>query len=364
VTVIAWSAFAIIMTLAITNVRYLRRRKGLGSEIGPAGLVSVIIPARNEADNLARLLPKLLSQQDVSFEVLLYDDGSEDGTGSVAQSYDDSRVRVLRGEGPPPGWVGKVHALYQATREAKGDIYLFLDADTAFKDSRSLARMLARYRAVPPRSVLTGVPHFRGGGALIVSVIPYTLLTAFPLPLVARVKSRFVAALNGQCWLIGRDLYHEFEPHRHNAGQVVEDIRIAQYLTSQGVIPYFADLQDELEVWMYRNNAEAWRGFRKNVYPAMGGVYPAKEGRPLPFALIWSWFAFLYLVAPAALSGWLLVPIYLSKLVSDRYTRLPLWVSALAPLSFFLAALLQLDSALSHARGRVIWKGRNVHRTG
>jgi len=317
-----------------------------------AGTVSVLIPARNEERNLARLLPSLLGQRGVTFEVIVYDDASEDGTGRVVREADDPRVRLLRGGGPPPGWVGKVHALYQASQVATGDVLLFLDADTRFVAQDGLADIARRFAALPAPSVLTALPRFRGGAALLVSLVPYGLLTNLPLPVAERWGGRWLAALNGQCWMIRRQDYLAHEPHLRHPGEVLEDVRIGQYLASRGLRPRFADLKGELEVWMYAGMGEAWRGFRKNAYLLLGG-------RLLPFLFFFGLYVLTFVAAPFRSLGWLGWAMA-TKLASDRFCRLPLWVSAAAPVTFGLWTVLLLDSAWSHTRGRVDWKGRDV----
>ena len=122
-----------------SNLWYLHRYRRRAS-LDTLPTLSVLIPARNEAANLKRLLPSLLAQDHPAFEVIVYDDGSEDATWEVLQSVDDPRLTAVQGSGPPPGWVGKVHALYQATRRAAGSRYLFLDADAALNDASLTAR--------------------------------------------------------------------------------------------------------------------------------------------------------------------------------------------------------------------------------
>lgn len=348
-TVILLLAYAVMTAVLCANLVHLARRDRKRAAF--TGRVSVLIPARNERANLSRLLPSLLGQRDVDFDVIVYDDASEDGTAEVVTATADPRVRLLRGSGPPPGWVGKVYALHQASLHARGDVFLFLDADAAFTDDRALHRILARFAALPAGSVLTGLPHLRGGGALLVSLIPYGVLVNQPLPLTERLRSR-LNSMNGQCWLIAREDYRRHDPHAAHANEVLEDIRIGQYLSARGVRPHFADLADDLEVWMYRTTAEAWRGFRKNAYLLTGG-------RPAPFAVFWTMFVVVFLAGPVLAPAWVSW-IFATKLVSDRLARYPLWVSALAPVTLVLWAALLVDSALSHHRGTVDWKGRPV----
>lgn len=314
--------------------------------------LSILIPARNEADNLRRLLPSLLEQVYPAFEVIVYDDGSDDGTWEVLQAVDDDRLTAIRGEGPPPGWVGKVHALYRATRHASGDLYLFLDADAVLNDPQALQRLVERFAALPARSILSGFPRLRGHGALLVSLVPNTILVSLPWPLVRRTRTSALGALNGQCWMIRADHYHRHEPHRAHPDDVLEDVQIGRHLKAEGLFPTLVDVQREVSVHMYAGFREAWRGFRKNAYLILGGT-------PLRFVALFVLFAAAFVLAPLA-EPWLLLSIYGLKTVTDRRSGFPGWVSALAPLSYLLASVLQLDSARHHGRGDVIWKGRRV----
>lgn len=349
-----WLPWALVSAVLLANLWYLARSRR--QTPARAGLsVSVLVPARDEERNLQRLLPSLLGQRDVDFEVVVYDDGSTDRTAAVVAESGDPRVRLLRGTGPPPGWVGKVHALYEASRVASAEALLFLDADTVFTHPGALASLRDRFAALPPQSVLTAVPRFRGGGLLLVSVVPYALLTILPLLLVRAAHSRYLAALNGQCWMIARSDYLTHQPHLNHPGEVLEDMRIGRYLAGRGVIPQFTDVRDDLEVWMYGGFRDAWRGFRKNAFLLTGGGL-------LEFAAWFLVYCVIVLAAPVA-SPLFLIPAFATKLIADRFSRFSPWVSLMMPLSMVLWAGLLLDSATSHWFGRVAWKGRNVAST-
>ena len=96
--------------------------------------LSVIVPARNEADVLEPCLESLLAQSEVGFavgedwELLLVDDGSTDATRSIALSL--AGVTVLDPEPLQPGWTGKANAVWTAAKKARGEWLLFTDADT------------------------------------------------------------------------------------------------------------------------------------------------------------------------------------------------------------------------------------------
>ncbi len=340
-----------LLAVFAANVVYLRRRASHPpAPTFPPG--SVLIPARNEANNLPRLLGSLHEQDYPDFEIVVYDDGSADETPEVLRRFASPRLITLRGEGPPAGWVGKVHALYQATRQARGSLFLFLDADTELHGADALRRLVDDYAALPAPSVMTVLPRFRGGGMALVSIVPNAILTGLPWPLVRRVRSRSLGALNGQCWVIDAASYRQHEPHRAVAGEILEDVAIGRYLKERGVIPYLIDANDRVSVHMYADLRDAWAGFQKNAYLLFGGTVPR-------FALLTALFILTYVAAPFV-DARFLVLIYLNKLLTDRWSGIPLWVSAIAPLSFILAATLQIDSARSHLTGRVRWKGRSV----
>ena len=342
---------AVLFLTLLANAVYMRR--GLRrTPLASYPLVSILIPARNEEDNLNRLLPSLLAQQYPSFEVLVYDDGSEDGTWDVIQAVKDSRVQGLKGDGPQPGWVGKVHALYQASRHARGDLYLFLDADAEMMDSDALLRLVERFSALPPNSVGTGLTRLRGGGSLLVSLVPNALLSALPWPLVRFLRLRSLGALNGQCWLISADHYRQYEPHERVKNEILEDVEIGRYLKGEGLTPVLLDLKNEVAVYMYRDFAEAWHGFRKNAYLIMGGS-------PLAFVTLVTFFFFTYVLAPF-FSLWFLLSIYILKGSTDRLGGFPVLITLMTPISYLLSPFLQLDSAFHHWTGRVSWKGRPV----
>ena len=343
----------ILLFIFLVNLFYLyRRKKKATRENSPR--VSILIPVRNEEDNLQRLLPSILSQNYPDFEVIVYDDDSSDATWNVLTAAKDARLQSLKGNGPPEGWLGKVHALYQATRQASGEYYLFLDADTKLNDEHALERLVDKFSALPPQSVLTGLPRYSGKGLLLVSLVPSAILTYIPWPLVRPVSQDSLSALNGQCWMIDATSYHRHEPHQHVAREVLEDVLIGRYLKTKGIIPALVDVQREVAVYMYDGFADAWRGFRKNAY--------LLAGNNVVSAALYLVFLLCVFVLSPLVALWLLALVYTNKCCTDRICRFPLWVTFLAPLSFVLGVILHIDSAWHHLSGNVSWKGRAVQK--
>jgi glycosyltransferase involved in cell wall biosynthesis len=345
-----------VLSLALVNLAYLRRRAGrpLPSDDAALPSLSILIPARNEEANLARLLPSLMSQDYPDFEVVVVDDASEDSTWEVIQRHADPRLVPIKGAGPPPGWIGKVHALYQATRKAQNEVYLFLDADAELRDPAALRRMVTVFASHGGNVVMSGLPRFRGkpGGLLLTSLVPLAIIGALPIPLVPRTRTSAIGALNGQIWLIHATDYQKHEPHQALPAEILEDVQIGRYLKRQGMTVHFEDVGGALDVYMYNTASEAWHGFRKNAYLLQGG-------RPLTFLLSLGLFFLTFVVAPWL--GWtFLASTVLIKGVCDIGARLPWWVIPFAPAILLAGAAVQIASAYAHLVGQVTWKGRTV----
>lgn len=337
----------------LSNRIVLRRT---ARRVRPARLprLSVLVPARNEEAHLPRLLASLWAQDHPDFEVIVYDDGSTDATPEILAQDADPRLVRLRGEGPPPGWVGKCHALYQATRHATGEAFLFLDADVELRHAGALRALAERFAALPAPAILTGFPYYGdSGGLLLVPLVVDSMLIGLPWALVPTVPVRDLAALNGQVWMIRAADYYAHEPHRRHRCDVLEDVEIGRTMKAAGVPPYLAALHRDLSVRMYASTAEAWRGFSKNAYLLFGGT-------PVRFGAMWTFYTALFVATPLA-SPWAMASMVGLKLVADTSAGLSPLLALGAWPSYAAGSAVSLASARAFRSGTVTWKGRNVH---
>ena len=336
-------------------------------------VVSVLIPARDEAENLSRSLPALMRSAYGPLEVIVLDDGSTDATTAVARGIAalDPRVRVLQGTEPPRGWTGKNWACHQLAREADGDILLFCDADVV-PGPDALGRTAAALEA-EGADVLTAFPRHRYGTAAERAVVPVVaqlpIAALLPLPLVHRTRAISVSAGNGQWMAWRRAAYYRVGGHAAVAGDVLEDVRLARRAKAAGLrlLPVLAPR--ELEVRMYRGWHEVRNGFAKNLYPLVGGS-------PLYAALVPVVFG-LAMLLPLALplaAGFVGSPIApalapLALLIVIRVAGATLFGAGgdtilLHAAGVPAAVALVLESAARHRGGRVSWKRRILAREG
>ena len=102
--------------------------------------ISVLIPARDEADNIADAVAAILASRGVDLELVVLDDHSVDATPHILAAIADPRLRVARGKALPAGWSGKQHACDGLARLARHELMVFVDADVRLGPD-ALARM-------------------------------------------------------------------------------------------------------------------------------------------------------------------------------------------------------------------------------
>ncbi|MFQ3903480.1 glycosyltransferase family A protein [Staphylococcus sp. 50Mo3-1] len=118
---------------------YMRRAVISSDKEGIEEAVSVIVPARNEVENLPKLLNSIVKEQEI--EVIIMDDGSTDDTPDVARYYGASVYTVKNDD----TWQGKSHACWQGSQFASHNLLMFVDADVQFTNGYSIPRIVNQY---------------------------------------------------------------------------------------------------------------------------------------------------------------------------------------------------------------------------
>jgi chlorobactene glucosyltransferase len=349
-----------------------------GSAVPPASpqLVSVIVPARNEARNIERCVSSIERTGWPSLEIIVVDDRSEDDTGAIvrAMAARDARVRVVEGAPVPEGWFGKQWACEQGARVAKGSTLIFTDADTVHAPDlipRSMHAIEARAldfftvggfqelgsfweRVVMPQVFYMLASRYGGAGA------------------VNRAKRSRDKIANGQYLCFTRAAYDALGGHEAVRGKAAEDLALAQLVHARGMRGELAMGPDQLSTRMYTSLAEVVNGWTKNIVTAGADTLPAGALPRLLLPLLLLVIPLMHLAPVATLIASAFVPLAAHVMTWARvctgalavwwaliyvraFRQSPLYLLAL-PLG---AIIVLFIVARATVRGRgVEWKGR------
>jgi chlorobactene glucosyltransferase len=235
-------------------------------------LVSVLIPARDEEDNIAACLESLLDQDYPNYEVLVLDDSSGDHTWMILKRYAKkaNKLKIYRGKDLPRGWVGKQYACQQLIEKARGEYIMFTDADTVHSRasiSWAVTNML-RHNADFMSAYLH---HLIGslGEALIVPAIYIMTTILMPLWKIPQKNSAFFSFAIGQLMVCRRRALLAIGGYSSFKDSVVEDISLARAMKEHGYKTIFLDGKDYINCRMYRSFRRAFNGFAKSMFGAL-----------------------------------------------------------------------------------------------
>lgn len=347
---------------------------------GPAPAVSVLVPARNEAD---RILPEsirsMLAQDYPRLEVIAVDDRSTDPTLEILKGIarEDSRLTVIQGEPLPSGWIGKPWALEQARRASKGEWILATDADMIFDPSAlRLAMNLALNEGYDAVTLAPNITSDSFWGRLVMPIAGWLIMFLYPVWRVNDPRSDVALGVGG-FMLMRRSAHERVGGYEAIRADVTDDLNTARLLKRAGFRLHLASAPELISTPMYSSLRELFEGFGKNAFVGSGGsALRAVAGAvglvsftsaPLLVALTATAIHFTGLAAgpviPVALAGFAaylaltasFVPLYLE-------TKLPPGYAFLSFLGHGLMSLILLSSTWRMLTGRgVVWKSRNLY---
>jgi hopene-associated glycosyltransferase HpnB len=327
--------------------------------------VAAIVPARNEADLLPRTLPSLLGQRYPGrFTVVVVDDDSSDPTGTLAAA---AGAAVVKGDGPPPGWSGKVAALAAGVHAADpSDFLLFTDADIEW--SPDALADLVRAACTNELALTAQMVLLRAESAAerwLVPAFVYFFAQLYPFSRVNRAEARTAAAAGG-CMLVRRDALESAGGLARIAGALIDDVALGRLIKEDGGRVWLGLSRELRSVRPYPRLADVWQMVSRSAYTQLRYSPALLAGTVAGLVLV-------YLVPPVAtLTGALRRDRPTAVLGAAAWTAMsatfvPMlrWYglrAGRAPALPAVAALylaMTVDSARRHRLGRGgAWKGR------
>jgi chlorobactene glucosyltransferase len=356
-----------------------RRSRSLDDELSTppsdAPLVSLIIPARNEAHNIRRCVESALTSDYPRLEVIVVDDHSTDDTGAIVREIAarDARLRVIVPPPLPDGWFGKQWACASGKEASAGEVLGFMDADTVQSSdlvTRTVNAMDSRGADVLS---VAGTQELGGFWEKIVQPQVFAILLQRYGGTESVSHSRFASQkiANGQCLWLRRAAYDALGGHAAVRDKVAEDLSLAQKYFRAGYTVALVLGLKQLSTRMYTSLRELVEGWGKNVYAGGIDAMPAGAIGRVVFPIVLVLPALFGVVPPVVLALGLLGVVGNNALLWASIAtgaNLVWWllVYAWLRLSPLYALLHPLGSAVllyisvgAITRGRrVRWKGR------
>jgi len=344
-------------------------------------LVSILIPARNEEKVISTVVTSALKQTYENIEVIVLNDRSEDGTRDILEAlqanYPD-RLKVFDGTERPGDWLGKPWACKQLAEHAKGDIFLFVDADTRL-DSALVMALVADFKhkgagltTVWPQQVLGSLAE-----KVIIPLVYYTLLgflvTEYTrrdpkwMPPVFALKFRnLFAAACGQCISMPKATYESVGGHYLVKTDVVEDVAFARAVRTLGLPVRMYHGLESIQCRMYTNHNEIFMGFRKNFLAGFGGNVFLFMGSALLHVVVFLLPIILFVISFIH-QDWLLTGMWflailiptIQRLLLNHWFKWPLWTAfthLFGVLWFQMLGIVVIYDRIF--KRKVLWKGR------
>jgi chlorobactene glucosyltransferase len=347
-------------------------------------LVSVLVPARNEAAVIAATVHRLLEQDYPCFELLVLDDHSTDGTGEIARAAGrgDARLRVLPGADLPPRWAGKNWACHQLSQAARGERLVFTDADTIWAAGALSALMTEMDRT--GADLLTGWPTqitVTWPERLVVPLMAMIVIAYLPVLMTHHTSWAAFAAANGQCMAFRRKAYDVVGGHAALKGEVLEDVKFARRIKAKRLRLRMADGNRLISCRMYDSWPAVRDGYAKNILAGYSSSLVVLTLATLfhllvfvapPLWLLLGWLDPAPLALSAAelsvtLPGWPWWPLALTatgmalRAASAWFTRQRARDAVFMPISALLMTIISMRSAWWQLHyGGPVWKGRVI----
>ena len=379
-----WPISSIVWCTLATGIFLLLKRRYAAIKdleaptdpLDPAPTLAVIIPARDEAENIADCLEGLIQQTypATKLQAIVVDDGSSDDTAAIARTFIQgfNSLKLIEAGPLPHGWLGKPHACWVGAAAVQAEWLCFIDADTRHAPELLHAAMTTAQQE--NADLLSLHPHQDMLGIWERLLMPIPFMTLMLLMDAQRINDPAspAAMANGQFILIKRSVYDAIDGHRAIRDQVMDDIALARTVKTAGHTLKLFGGGRLIRTRMYKDIRSLAQGLARGASDIFG-IPLASLAVPssilagfIPIAFpVWlcqlaSQAGSARLAASAGLAVLGSLIWYGAHAMALRAYNVPLRYLLLVPLSNLLVAVVNLDGLLRRAKGQRLWKGRPI----
>jgi hopene-associated glycosyltransferase HpnB len=338
--------------------------------------VDVIIPARDEAETIGRVVVSLLAQEYAGkLRIILVDDGSSDGTAEIARAaasaaaaarVDGSNLQVISGQPKPTGWSGKLWAVSQGVARTEAPVLLLADADIVHHP-RHLATLVARLNE-PRVDMVSEMVRLNCSSLAERSLVPafvYFFQMLYPFARVNDPRSTLAAAAGGTV-LIRREALDRIGGIASIKGALIDDVTLAKSVKRGGAI-YLGHSGLAASIRRYPAVADIWNMITRTAFTQLHYSAAMLALTLVGLTLVW-WVPISAALLSHGWQRWCGLAAFVLSAASFvptlmRYKRSGLWSLALPLIALFYMAA-TLSSALNYWRGSgARWKNRDYRKT-
>lgn len=361
-----WFGLPVFVSLFIGFILFCRFPSLDRKKRNPAFIpsMSIIIPARNEEYNLPGLLASLKNQTISPLETIVVDDNSTDETSQIAK---ENGAQVVASGALPKGWLGKPWGCYQGAGRAKGDLFVFLDADT-FLEPDALEKIASSFNEVS--GAISIFPYHRIKKFYEAFSAIFNLMQLAGMYQVSLKRKKEPVGMFGPCLIISRRDYFEIEGHKAVYGEILEHYVMAGVLRKQNIPVHLFRGKGTLYVRMY---PKGWKSLIMGWSKSFARGADRTPRLNMFFSVMWisglivSFILFLFSLfsgSPLAVYFWTVFYLLcvMQVLIFFRSVgNFPVWSALFYPVNLlFFLTVFAFSVYVSSKKRQVEWKGRKI----
>jgi chlorobactene glucosyltransferase len=364
--------FILVQILILLTNIFLMKSLECYKEIGEKPLISVLIPARNEEKNIEKCVDSFINQDYKNFEIIVFDDNSNDLTLSILKKIKSERLKIIHGTSIPDNWIGKNWTCHRLSEYSKGEYLFFTDADTVHnRKTLSCAISAMSMENIDLMTAIIKMELKSFGEKITIPITIWSILTLLPLFIAYLFpKSKWLLAANGKFMLFRKNAYKKIGGHKAIKGEIVDDMALGKLIKKIGLKWKIFNASNLVSSHMYSGFKESLEGFTKNFF----GLF---EYKILLSSFIWYWMlnitfhpifevifhsSLKHFSANFFISSFSIFLFYLLWLLTSVKSKLPKHIALLYPLIILTSVYINFRSMIFTLTGRIKWKDRNLQR--